>query len=125
MPYKEDGSDVPKHVKGKKKRRQWAHVWNSMYQQTGDESRAYAAANSVAGRSKKLSKFGTDIVGYVGAEFGPFKCGTCKYSESLFDESICTNDEVREDESVPEDVYGNKLIEFEACCNLWEPGEER
>lgn len=50
MPYSEDGSDVPARIKGKKKRRQWAHVWNSIYQQTGDEGRAFAGANSVTSK---------------------------------------------------------------------------
>lgn len=53
MPYGADGSGVPSRIKGKKKRRQWAAVWNSTYSQTGDEGRAFAEANAVYDRSKK------------------------------------------------------------------------
>jgi len=54
MPYNEStGADVPDRIKGSKKRRQWAHVWNSTYKETGDESRAFAAANSVYNDAKK------------------------------------------------------------------------
>lgn len=71
----------------------------------------------------KLLKFGTSEVGYVGSEFAPFKCSTCKFSEPFMDEFICTNDFVAEDEAVPKDSYGNVIIESEACCNMWTPQE--
>jgi uncharacterized protein YdaT len=48
MPYSSI-NDLPDHVKklkSKKKKRQWLAVWNAVYQQTGSESRAFAAANS-------------------------------------------------------------------------------
>ena len=54
MPYATDGHDVPARIKGSKKRRQWAHVWNSTYESTGDEGRAFAAANSVYNNAKKV-----------------------------------------------------------------------
>lgn len=53
MPYQENGSDVPARIKGKKNRRQWAHVWNSEYTSHGDEGRAFAAANSVYNEATK------------------------------------------------------------------------
>lgn len=37
---------VKKKTKSKKKLRQWVAVYNSVYRQTGSESRAFAAANS-------------------------------------------------------------------------------
>lgn len=48
MPYSrvEDLPDHVKKLKSKKKKRQWMHVFNSVYQQTGSEARAFAAANS-------------------------------------------------------------------------------
>lgn len=57
MPYNLDGSDVPEYIAklSAKKRRQWSEVWMSVWRQTGgtekekgsgDESRAYAAANA-------------------------------------------------------------------------------
>jgi hypothetical protein len=48
MPYKTN-KDLPGYVKkkGKKKQRQWRHVWESVHKQTGDEGRAFAAANAV------------------------------------------------------------------------------
>jgi SPP1 gp7 family putative phage head morphogenesis protein len=59
MPYSEDGHNVPGHVHGDKKRRQWSHVWNSEYHsQKGKgksdkeaEEIAFASANSVAGKA--------------------------------------------------------------------------
>ena len=116
MPY-HSVSEVPDHVP-KSKRKQWMEVWNSIYQETGDEGRAFAGANS------EVKKFGTPDVGYVGAEFGPFNCGRCKYSEELNDELICTNEKVAEDSSVPEDKYSNKAVESGACCNAWEPSKQ-
>jgi hypothetical protein len=129
MPYREDGSDVPDRIKGKKKRRQWAHVWNGEYAQHGDEGRAFATANSIYNQSKKVTltqflKFGTDETGFTKGEYGPFKCATCKYSSALGDEHVCTNDNVHEDPDVPSDSFGNKIIEPEDCCNNWTPVEE-
>ena len=47
--------ELPPAVKNKihdaKKRRQWMHVWNSAYDRHGDESRAFAEAWSVVGKS--------------------------------------------------------------------------
>jgi hypothetical protein len=57
MPYS-GGSDpkLPANVKklSAKRRRQWVHVWQSMMDRTGDESKAFAAANSVVKRKKEL-----------------------------------------------------------------------
>lgn len=63
MPYSDTGSDVPSYVHGDKKRRQWAHVWNSAYQSAIDEGKshseaeqsAFAEANGVAGPNKTMS----------------------------------------------------------------------
>lgn len=77
--------------------------------------------------TSKLIKFGTENTGYTPGDFGPFKCETCKYSSSIGDEDyhICENSAVQDDKAVPEDAYGNKKIEPEACCNHWTPpGEE-
>lgn len=52
MPYGADGSGVPSRIKGAKARRQWAQVWNSTYNDTHDEGRAFAAANAVYNRRK-------------------------------------------------------------------------
>lgn len=65
MPYKQDGSDVPKYMRraGAKRRRQWAHVFNSEWEKHKDkpekerEEIAFAAANGVAGpNANKLAK---------------------------------------------------------------------
>ena len=55
MPY-DSNKDVPSAVKKlpAKKQSQWRHVWNSTFKKTGDESRAFAAANSVAGKKKEI-----------------------------------------------------------------------
>lgn len=52
MPYKVGGSNLPSNVKkmDDKKQRQWVAVWNSEYDKHGDEGRAFAAANGVAGK---------------------------------------------------------------------------
>lgn len=57
MPYSVTELDkIPKYIQklDEKKQRQWVHIWNSVYERTGDESRAYATANGVVlhGRSK-------------------------------------------------------------------------
>ena len=59
MPYSDDGHDVPKHVTGDKKRRQWSHVWNSEYKRQKEKGKsdaeaeriAFASANSVASKA--------------------------------------------------------------------------
>lgn len=49
MPYSST-NELPAHIRklSKKKQRQFMHVWNSTHKRTGSESRAFAAANSVA-----------------------------------------------------------------------------
>lgn len=123
MPY-DSVDQVPSYVP-KSKKRQWMAVWNAAYKEYGDESRAFATANAaIKDKSQKLYKFGTLNTGYTSAEYGPFECGRCKYSDTLVDESICINEHVLEDEDVPEDSYGNKIIEEHACCCLWAPIDE-
>lgn len=63
MPYSESGSDVPSRIKGKKKRRQWAAVWNSSYESHHDEGRAFAEANAVYNKaeSDELIKYGEEF----------------------------------------------------------------
>lgn len=57
MPYDTStGAGVPARIKGAKNRRQWAEVWNSVYQRTGKEETAFAEANSVYNRRKKQKK---------------------------------------------------------------------
>jgi hypothetical protein len=48
MPYATT-SELPGYVKkySPKVRRQWMHVFNTVYQKTGSESRAFSGANSV------------------------------------------------------------------------------
>lgn len=51
MPYNpDDPSGWPAHVRKlpAKRGRQWAHVWNGVFEETGDEGRAFAAANATA-----------------------------------------------------------------------------
>jgi len=58
MPYR-NISEIPAHVKKypPKKQRQWRAIFNSVYRQTNNESRAFAAANASLKRKKKsLSK---------------------------------------------------------------------
>lgn len=47
MPYTSI-TDVPDHVKkySKKKQRRWRSIWNSVFKQTGSETRAFKAANA-------------------------------------------------------------------------------
>ena len=45
MPYPSI-ADVPEHVKGDKARRRWMEVYNSVFEKTGDEKKAFAAANA-------------------------------------------------------------------------------
>ena len=54
MPYSSI-SEVPKWVRdrGEKKARQWMHIFNSVYKQTGDEGRAFRAANAAIGKKKE------------------------------------------------------------------------
>ena len=52
MPWTKD--DAERHTKkasNNKRRRQWAHVANSVLEETGDEGHAIAAANAAVGRS--------------------------------------------------------------------------
>jgi hypothetical protein len=51
MPYSSI-SEVPYYVP-QEKRKQWLDVWNSEYEKHGDESRAFASANSVTGTKSK------------------------------------------------------------------------
>lgn len=46
---------APKTVKGKKKRRQWAKVANSVLKKTHDERTAKIAANTVMKKQRKKS----------------------------------------------------------------------
>lgn len=56
MPYS-SVNEIPDYVnkktKDKKKRRQWLHVFNSVYASTKNEARAFAAANAILGRATK------------------------------------------------------------------------
>lgn len=58
MPYDpNDPSSLPDRVRSglsPKKQRQWAHVWNSVYRDTKEEGRAFAAANSITGLGKSF-----------------------------------------------------------------------
>lgn len=121
MPYSSD-SEVPSYVP-KAKRKQWRSVWNSVYNQTGDESRAFASANSVAGpKSKKLFKFGTELTGYTHGFYGPFECGHCLFFDAIDKtKAFCGNEEVKQDPGVPSDQYGNKVVNFIDCCNNYFP----
>ena len=51
MPYT-DNSSLPSHVKkySEKVQSQWRHVFNSVYERTGDEGKAFSSANSVLKR---------------------------------------------------------------------------
>lgn len=66
--------------------------------------------------------FGTKKVGYVEAEYGPFRCGRCAwFVDSL---SGCTNPEVLTDTQVPQ--HDDKALRYAkvesgACCNNWTP----
>jgi len=48
MPYKSI-DELPKHVKKypEKVQKRWMEIWNSIYDKTGDEGRAFAGANSM------------------------------------------------------------------------------
>lgn len=63
MPYS-NVSEIPdyvrKKVKSAKKRRQWMHVFNSVYATTHDEGRAFAAANASIKRKKELTRAESD-----------------------------------------------------------------
>lgn len=48
MPYQSDGSDVPERIKGEKKRRQFAAVWNSSYKRARDDGKGHKDAESSA-----------------------------------------------------------------------------
>ena len=122
MPYS-SVSEVPSYVP-KNKRKQWMEVWNSVYREHGDESRAFASANAVAGhKSKKLFKFGTQMTGFTnGASYGPFECGHCMFFDKIDERmAFCGNDEVNSDPDVPADPYGNKVVNFVDCCNEYFP----
>lgn len=123
MPYASD-ADVPSYVP-KKKRAQWRAVWNSIYEEHKDEARAFAGANAAIKKMVfQFFKFGTANTGFTESEWGPFKCGTCTYSDTMADYHICKNDVVGQDSAVPEDQFGNKVIESGDCCNRWTPIEE-
>jgi len=136
MPYDAStGNGVPSRIKGSKRRRQWASVWNSTYQQTHDEGRAFAAANAVYNRTKGKKKkaasqltliksFGTDRTGYVSSDYFPFHCASCDYFEVMAEGNICTSPKVADDPDVPTDNYGNKIVEENACCNDWTPDSD-
>ncbi len=63
MPYNSN-NELPQYVKKypEKVQRMWRHVWMSVYQKTGDETRAFKAANSVL--KKNMEKFGIPRYGY-------------------------------------------------------------
>lgn len=78
MPYANDGHDVPDYVTGSAKRkRQWAHVWNSEYKRQKDKGKsdkeaeqiAFASANSIAGPNsqKKFTKADDDAKEFADA----------------------------------------------------------
>lgn len=50
MPYSVGSTNLPENVKAMpaRRQRQWIAVWNNVYSETGDESRAFASANAVA-----------------------------------------------------------------------------
>lgn len=124
MPYS-SVSEVPSYVP-KGKRKMWMEVWNSIYNEHGDESRAFAGANAAVKKTvlSELVKFGTENTGFTKGEWGPFNCSRCEYSKAITDYHICENDAVSQDEAVPEDEFGNKVIEGNDCCNHWTPKEE-
>lgn len=129
MPYDAStGTGVPDHVHGATARRQWANVWNSTFEETGSEERAFAEANAVYNRRKKkhkkLFKFGTSLTGYTKGIYGPFECGHCISIKSIVGESICRNPDVAEDSAVPEDEFGNKVVDGDDCCNYYWPISE-
>jgi len=74
MPYSSI-ADIPEHIKRKyksaKKRRQWLHVWNSVYRQTHSEARAFAAANSITAKKSVFTRQEVDelISFYVTGDF--------------------------------------------------------
>lgn len=76
MPYSESGAGVPARIKGAKRRRQWAHVFNTEYAAHGDEGRAIAAANSVYNQSKK-----TDIPAFIKTDPDALFVDTGEYDE--------------------------------------------
>lgn len=95
MPYSGPGdSKLPSHIKKLpgKKQGQWVHVWNSTFKKTGDEGKAFAAANSVVKKvleGKGLimdlwevdsRQLGQDEAGYdaMGAKDGK-GCGNCNF----------------------------------------------
>lgn len=57
MPYSSI-KDLPGHLKkySEKVQRQYMHVFNSVYKKTGDEGRAFKAANAVLGKRFKGAK---------------------------------------------------------------------
>lgn len=76
MPYS-SVSEVPDSVP-KAKRKQWMEVWNSVYAEHGDESRAFASAWAAVGGKDKLRK--GEKVSQVGAgydETGQHGCQAC------------------------------------------------
>lgn len=59
MPYSATGGNLPAHVKklSAKSRRQWVHIWNSVYADTQDEKKAFMAANGVVKGSKSVKVY--------------------------------------------------------------------
>jgi len=65
MPYA-SVRDLPKHIQKypAKVKRMWLAVWNSTYDKTGSEKRAFMSANSVL--KKNMEKFGSSHYGHEG-----------------------------------------------------------
>ena len=60
-------ASLPERVKKfpKKKQEQWRNIWNSVFKQTGEESRAFAAANAKVKESTDMKKNGMRDIGWT------------------------------------------------------------
>lgn len=70
MPYQNNNElpDFIKKYKNEKIKSQWREVWNSVFERTHDESRAFAAANSVLRKrfdKKNSSELHSDVFNHM------------------------------------------------------------
>src|SRR5580765_6708927 len=147
MPY-HSVSEVPDHVP-KDKRKQWMEVWNSVYDKTGDEGKAFAAANGVVKKDdvndeggNKVRKFDTSIgnggntgsansdrasENSTGATSVNYTASARNHAETcdkcLYYDAYtghCLNSSVSQDPKVREDSNGQKLVGAGGWCDQYE-----
>ena len=115
MPYKPDdpNGEMPPDNVPADKRAQWSAIWNSTYKQTGEEGRAFAAANAILEKQmtdKQMAiLYRQEDVNYelLSSQMGTQQCQNCRwFCTGDGDESYCHNVE-----NYPQDIVASGLCD--------------